>query len=155
MSDTCYVDSKTRSHRLVWQMVLKADDCGDKPDERDDGFWPSRDRNAAGYVEPSRFAEAQTAAKERMAAWKRGDWGYIGVVARATLYVAASPESSTHVVMSLDSPGVWGIESDAGDYLTETFNVERETLRDLLESFGAALAAGAVAETVNGRTVYE
>ena len=49
-------------------MVLKTDDCGDKPDERDDGFWPSRDRNAAGYVEPSRFAEAQTAAKERMAA---------------------------------------------------------------------------------------
>jgi hypothetical protein len=58
------------------------DDCGDRPDERDDGFWPSLDPKSAGYIgekSKSTLARQTAKAKEVMAAWERDEWWYVGV----------------------------------------------------------------------------
>ena len=54
------------------------DYTADKPEERDCGFWPSLDPNAAGYIGDGngwrkRFDEQQAKAKFVMAAWKNDD----------------------------------------------------------------------------------
>lgn len=57
--DGCYVR---------FERVITRDDCGDRPDERDDGFWPSHDKDACGYVLPENFDAEQARAVERMRA---------------------------------------------------------------------------------------
>ena len=56
--------------------------------------------------------------RDRLAAYERGEFGYIGIQ-------AAWCHGSLRVV----SAGVWGVESDAGeDYLQELFKEEQEEL---------------------------
>jgi hypothetical protein len=55
--------------------------------------------------------------EDRLAAYRRGDFYFIGVQAEATIHV---PVGSDVVVQTITSPGLWGIESDSGDdYLKE------------------------------------
>lgn len=152
MSETTYTDDSKTGHALTWQMLLIDDPNNDRPDDRDDGFWPSHEPDAAGYVEPDNFEAARAEATSRMDRWESGDWNYVGVVARATLRIAVG--QNTSCLITINSPGVWGIESDAGDYLATVFNEERETLRNMLKDFGAALAAGEVNERLNPLTGY-
>lgn len=61
---------------------IERDDSGDKPDERDMGFWPSLDPKSAGYIGPrsrSTLARHMARAKEIMDAWKNDEWWYVGV----------------------------------------------------------------------------
>jgi hypothetical protein len=131
---TCY-DAPTRAQvvTIQWERLEARDDCNDKPDDRDEGFWPSTDPKAAGYVGPEnveRFEELYAAAMERMTAWNEGDWYYIGIVARA--HVSIPIGGGSFRTLTLDSAGCWGIESDAGDYLDEVFEEEKaELLRQL------------------------
>lgn len=58
------------------------DDCSDTPPQRDDGFWPSQDPKAAGYIgaKSQRTFERQMAkAKEVLRAWEADEWFYCGV----------------------------------------------------------------------------
>jgi hypothetical protein len=126
-SITCTVDGFTATARVY------RDDSGDKPDQRDDGFWPSRDKNAAGYVLPADFDAAMAKAERVMAAWKNDEWFYCGVavtVSREDVELTGQYEHA-----------VWGIECNYPDsdnaYLTETAN---EMLSEAIEAARAKLA---------------
>jgi len=50
---------------------IERDDCGDAPDVRQDGFWPSLYKDAPGYIGPGnnfrkRFAKAHAKAEAAM-----------------------------------------------------------------------------------------
>jgi hypothetical protein len=72
-----------------------------------------------------------------MAAFERGDWGFVGVVAKATAFIPIGQGSFR--IMQFESAGLWGIESDAGDYLKEVYSQERDNLLGELRTLGAAL----------------
>lgn len=118
--------------QITITMECVPDDSNDKPDERDDGFWPSKDPNAAGWVLPENFDSEMEKAQKRMRDWEHGYWQFIGVRAVASIKV---PYGRDWIVTRIKSPGLWGIESDAGeDYLAEVFAEEKATLLEMLES---------------------
>jgi hypothetical protein len=61
------------------QARIYRDDCTDAPDKRDDGFWPSKDPKATGYVKPGNYPKAMHQARKVMAAWINDEWYYCGV----------------------------------------------------------------------------
>jgi hypothetical protein len=136
------IDSKNWPQvlHIEWTMETPRDDSANRPDERDDGFWPSRDPNAAGYVMPENYDAAQESAEARMEAWGNDEWSYVGVVAVATAYVPIGGNSFR--VMTLRSGGLWGIESDSEDYLREVYKEEKTALMGELTTLGEALNAG-------------
>lgn len=113
---------------IQWHMRLEDDDCADRPDERQDGFWPSINPKDAGYIgtrDPDQLAAAQAAAQAIMDGWKRGDWRYVGVIAEARCLLVLNGVGTFY---ELQSPGCWGVESNAGDYLQEVFAEEKAEL---------------------------
>ena len=64
----------------------------------------------------------------RMESLNRGDWYYVGVIAVAEITL---PEST--VIQRIRSGGLWGVESDAGEYFKE---VEAEQLAELAAELG-------------------
>jgi len=69
---------------------------------------------------------------ERLAAYERGDFGYVGVYARFE-----SHNYKTGVTVTFRSAGLWDIESDSEtDYFQEVFNEERNSLIANLEAQG-------------------
>lgn len=129
--------------RIQWAMETPTDETCDNPEERDEGFWPSQDPDAAGYVgevDQAEFDRLHSEAQERMDAFHAGDWEYIGVIAVARVYVPIGGGSYT--IHEFRSAGLWGIESDAGDYLNEVYADEKASLLDNLKTLGAALSAG-------------
>lgn len=110
---------------------IERDDCSDAPDERSDGFWPSRDEKDAGYVLPENFDEQMAKATEAMRAWKADEWFYCGVV----LTVSRAD-------VDLGYASLWGVEcnypgSDNG-YLLEVAN---ELLSEAIADARAKIAA--------------
>lgn len=70
--------------------------------------------------------------EERLAAYKAGEFGFVGVRAVATVKV---PYGHDWIVTTIKSPGLWGIESDSAEsYLQEVFATERAILLDMLQS---------------------
>ncbi len=90
--------------------TLYRDDCNDRPDERQDGFYPSRDPASAGYVgakcaaNPQAFARARRKAERIMAAWKNDEWHYYGV--------AVTIRSNGVLLTGNYAHAVWGIEGN-------------------------------------------
>ncbi len=122
---TCTVDGYTVTARISHDETL------DAPDERQDGFWPSLNKDDAGFIGSGngfrdRFAKAQARAEAVMAAWKNDEWFYCGVI----LSVAIDGISLDDHAASL-----WGIEANYPDsdnaYLTEVAN---ELLPEALEA---------------------
>lgn len=70
---------------------------------------------------------------QRMESLNNGEWQYIGVIAKAEIL-----NPVTHTTQTIRSGGLWGVESDSGDYLKE---VAREQLAEL-ETELLALANG-------------
>ena len=113
------------------------DDCPDAPDERQDGFWPSLYKDAPGFIGPGpnhrqRFAEAQARAEAVMAAWRRDEWFFCGIVLSVALEdvtLDAQAASLSGVVTQPHYPG-----SDNA-YLTE---VAQELLPEALDAGRAA-----------------
>lgn len=113
---------------------IEPDAINDAPDERDDGFWPSRDENDAGYVGPcseEEFAEHQRKANDRMQAWRDGTWAYVGVVAEARCMIVRNGHG---ILFNIASPGLWGIESDAGDCLDEVFQEQVDEVKGMIDA---------------------
>jgi|SRR5579862_1898222 len=78
--------------------------------------------------------------EDRLEAYKRGEFGLVGVQAVATIEV---PVDGCVVVQEIRSPGLWGIESDSGDdYFEEVFQKERETLLDMLCELNVRIPRG-------------
>lgn len=157
-SFTCTDSPAPQKVRIDWSIVtIDDEDNTDRPDERDDGFWPSLDPDAAGYIgdpipgdapgaRDAEFAHQQAFAQERMADFDAGVWGYIGVVARAVVHIPIGGQSFR--VLKLESAGLWGIESDCGDeYKRQVFDDEKASLLSELRTMGRALdLAGGVDE---------
>ena len=67
------------------------------------------------------------AGRERLAAFKRGAWHMIGIRAVATVHVTRGQMTTSY---TLESPGLWGIESDSEDsYLQSVFKEECNQLQ--------------------------
>jgi hypothetical protein len=130
---------------ITFKRLELPDDCQLAPDEQCEGFWPSTDPDDAGYIgaSPSTpYAEQFAAARARMDAFERGDWGYIGIRAQATITLA-SESGNCATIYTLESEGLWGIESDSGeDYLAEVFEEQKvELLADILRISGEVAKA--------------
>jgi len=129
-SIVCKIDSFEIVARIV------RDDCPDAPDERQDGFWPSLYKDAPGFIGPGpnhrqRFAKAQAEAEAVMAAWRKDEWFYCGIVLSIAL---------EGVTLETHAASLWGVEANYpgsdNAYLTE---VARELLPEALDA-GRAVA---------------
>lgn len=113
------------------------DDYQRKPDENDEGFWPSQDKNSPGYVgdiPKEEFLKQAGAAVARMAAWENGDWNYIGIRAKATIKLPIGQGSI--ITYTLESAGLWGVESDADEeYKNEIFEEQKAELLSHIKQF--------------------
>lgn len=97
------------------------DDTGARPDQRQDGFWPSLDRNDAGFIEDGKtiddFAREQAKAEAIMDAWKNDDWFYCGVILSVKMQ---------DVELTDHAASLWGLEANFPDsqneYLSEVAN---------------------------------
>lgn len=131
-------DLKTPITKTIvrFKRIIEEDTTHGRPDEDDEGFWPSLDPKAPGYVgkNPKVPFDAQMAqAKNRMREFEDGEWSYIAVRARAFVQI---PIGGTSVVnYTITSPGLWGIESDSSAYLDEVFEEEKAQLIEHLKLF--------------------
>jgi len=107
------------------------DDSPDKPDERNCGFWPSLDPNAAGFIGAGngwrkRFEREQAKAESVMAAWLNDEWFYCGIILSVTI---GDTELTDHAA------SLWGIEANYPDsdngYLSQVAN---ELLSEALDA---------------------
>jgi len=89
------------------------------------------------YLEQEEFAE-------RLAAYQRGDFTFVGVRVEAEIIISGT-------VQTLMSPGLWGIESDSGEeYIEEVAVEEYGELRKILTDIGVPTAQ---LPQANGETV--
>lgn len=130
--------------RITWERQTPRDDSADRPDEMQDGYWPSLDRNEAGFVGDgvtiAEFGEMQAEAQKRMTAWENDEWEFVGVIAIA--HVAIPAGGGSYALHTFRSTGLWGIESDSGDYLDSVYSDQKAELLESLKTMGAALVAG-------------
>jgi hypothetical protein len=80
----------------------------------------------------------EAADENRLAAYERGEWSCVGVVAVAKVrfYLSTHPDG-TAGGFEVSSPGVWGVETDsAASYFAELESEERGELVDILAALG-------------------
>jgi hypothetical protein len=90
---------------MVATARLYRDDSGDSPTDRDDGFWPSLNPKAAGYIGPKAaraLAKHMKRAEQTMAAWENDEWYYCGVAVTITRNGGRLTDEFLHAL--------WGIE---------------------------------------------
>ena len=81
------------------------------------------------YLDPDANPEYAAQNAERLAAYRAGAWHCIGIKARATFLIGLGEAA---VIQNIESPGLWGIESDSDPgYLDDVFHEEAQTLRDI------------------------
>ena len=72
--------------------------------------------------------------EDRLAEYRRGEFDYVGVRAAVELPI---PFGKDRILTRIESPGLWGIESDSGeDYLDSVFQEESAILTDMLAELG-------------------
>ena len=82
------------------------------------------------YLHPDADPDYAAQNVERLTAYRAGAWHCIGIKARATFLIGLGEAA---VIQAIESPGLWGIESDSDPgYLDEVFREEAETLRHML-----------------------
>lgn len=146
MTQFSMIDSAARPQRLAisWTMETPRDDSASAPDQMQDGYWPSLDPNDCGFIGEGKTAadlkrETQKA-RLRYNRWLGDAWRYVGVVARAVVFIPAGGQSFR--VLELRSAGLWGIESDAGSYLRDVYAEQKAELMAELQTLASALASG-------------
>jgi hypothetical protein len=130
------IETAPDARGLFYRARLEYDDSGDRPDDNDEGFWPSQDPKAAGYVLPDNFNSEMTKAQERMRAWESDEWCFVGVVLSAHIIV-----NGTELALDNHAASLWGIESDSGGYLTDIANELLGEAEDAAAPFVASLRA--------------
>jgi hypothetical protein len=74
----------------------------------------------------------------RLEAFQDGTWHMIGIQAAATFLI---PLGGHFVVQTVESPGLWGIESDSDEaYLDEVYAEECGNLAEMLKTLGVAVS---------------
>jgi len=102
---------------------------------------PSRGRNYRGFIPyaggekvgTKDFYKYGMQDYKRMEGLNNGDWYFVGIQAEALISYPINGGSRR--LEHLTSGGVWGIESDAGDYLEEVMKEEFADLKGHLEKF--------------------
>jgi hypothetical protein len=78
--------------------------------------------------------------EDRLTAYRRDEFGFIGVRAIVELKIP-SKQGGYWNTQKISSPGLWGIETDSGeDYFDEVFREECEQLAEMLEQMGMVVA---------------
>jgi hypothetical protein len=100
-------------------------------------------------IEPDEIRKYIAQDFERMKSFNAGEWSYIGISAEAEVQLM------THgTIQRVTSGGLWGIESDSGDYLDEVGKEQLDELRTQLHAMGFSKRAIAKAfEDVKTRTL--
>jgi len=115
-SISCEVGAYTVTARIAH------DDTPDRPDQRQDGFWPSLYKDDAGFIGAGngwrdRFDKAQAKAQAIMDAWKKDEWFYCGIILSVKI---------EDVELTDHAASLWGIEANFPDseneYLSEVPN---------------------------------
>lgn len=158
----CIDLDRPQSVLIQWQELRERDSYAGPPDRDDEVFWPSLDPESAGWIGEPEAGEDQAArykrqlekARRRYNAWRRGRWHYMGVRARASIFIPIGGKSFR--VLILESAGLWGIESDSAEsYVASVYQGERAALLSELETLGAALAAGSYESTEAARLCHD
>jgi hypothetical protein len=127
--------------RLV--ATIYADDCSDKPDQRDDGFWPSLDPDSPGYIgrkSAATLRRLHAHAERVMQAWRKDEWRYVGVGVRAWFDDTPLTDEYAHAVwgVEMNYPQMKGTKRNPNSYLRDLANESayecaREAIRALTE----------------------
>lgn len=116
----------TEKDSFIITARIVRDDCAGRPDEVDEGFWPSRNKNDAGYCYPHLFDEQLAHAERIMKAWRNDEWFYCGIVLSVAKPVDIKGRVQHEVVISNHAASLWGLECNYPDskneYLTEVAN---------------------------------
>lgn len=138
------VPSRPQTVAIHWEMQTPTDESAGRPDTMQDGFWPSLDPQDAGWIGEDATAadlkRAKARAQLRYNRWLGDAWRYVGVVAVARVFIPVG--GCSFRVMTLESAGLWGIESDSGDYLREVYAEQKAGLMSELETLAAAIIGG-------------
>jgi hypothetical protein len=135
---------KPQKVHIRWELITPTDDTIESPEDKDEGFWPSQDPDSPGYigdVPEADFAAAMAEAQDRKDRFDAGDWEYVGVVAVAHLMIPIGCGGSFRL-MTMQSGGLWGVESDCTDYIAELFEEQKADLLGELKTLGEALTSG-------------
>lgn len=128
-SISCSVDGFDVTARIY------RDDCSDKPDERQDGFWPSLDPKSAGYIgakSKRTLARHHAKAENVMRAWLADEWFYCGV--------AVTVSRNEVQLTSEFSNALWGVECNyPGSDNSYLCGVANELLNEALDEARAKL----------------
>ena len=115
-SISCEVGAYTVTARIC------QDDTPDRPDQRQDGFWPSLYKDDAGFIGAGngfrdRFEKAQAKAQAIMEAWENDEWFYCGIILSVNMQ---------DVELTDHAASLWGIEANypesKNEYLSEVAN---------------------------------
>ena len=121
-SITCEVDGFTVTARIEY------DNDSGPPDKHDEGFWPSQDKNAPGYmgeVSTRKFNAAHKKASKIMAAWRNDEWFFVGVVLSV---------EKNGVMLADHAASLWGVECNyPGANNSYLLQVANELLDEALE----------------------
>ena len=121
-SYVCLGDSLTcEMHGYTVESRIYHDDTGDRPDQRQDGFWPSLIKTDAGFIGADKnlddFMREQAKAQAIMDAWKNDEWFYCGVILSVKI---------EDVELTDHAASLWGLEANfpnsKNKYLTEVAN---------------------------------
>ena len=79
------------------------------------------------YLEQNEF-------EDRREQFRQGGFEFVGVRAAVELPI---PYGKDRILVKIESPGLWGIESDSGeDYFQSVFQEESDILADMLTELG-------------------
>lgn len=133
---------------LIWEKETVPEEYQQAPDKMQDGYWPSLDKDDDGYIgdktDDDELDAEYAKARKRFNDWENGIWYYVGVVAKLTIYIP-SGGTSFHV-LTVQSAGLWGIESDSGEYLDDVYQEQKAELKSELDTLAEALSGGTVIE---------
>lgn len=73
---------------------------------------------------------------ELMMKIERGDIWFIGVRAQVTIPIPSSRFNDSWIMETIDTPGLWGVEGNDGNYIDEVFEEEKGILIDMLCKMG-------------------
>jgi hypothetical protein len=105
-------------------------------DESPDLSWLEQSYNDPS-IAPDEALRMRAADAERLAAYRQGDWYMVGI--QLAVEVVLARPGRVDEVITLTTPGLWGVESDSGDeYFRSIADDESSYLVDDLVALGFA-----------------
>src|ERR1700726_409356 len=90
-------------------------------------IWDDFDSDPNDYL--FQELEYQQEDEARLKAWKHDEWRFFGIRAKALIKIPYGSNPACWITTELRSPGLWGVESDAGnECFEEIFEEERAVL---------------------------